>query len=184
MKEEWKDISGYEGKYQVSNLGHVKSVDREVIDRKCKRIFKGVEIKPWINHRQGHGYYLSVTLSWKGKTVKRQVHRLVAEAFIPNPENKPHVNHKDGNCMNNSIENLEWVTPLENNIHCLKSLHKGKQTLITFNGETHNMKEWGDKLGLSVGTVSNRLSRGYTIEEAVTMPLRKRRKEVKVPCQE
>lgn len=90
--EIWKDIEGYEGLYQVSNEGRVKSVRRNVI------------LTPSSN---GIGY-LHVVLSIDGKQKTFYVHRLVAEAFIPNLDNLPEINHKDENKANNSTENLEW----------------------------------------------------------------------------
>lgn len=105
MIEVWKDIKGYEGLYQVSNLGRVKSL------KHLKEYFLTYRI-------EGKGY-ASVAL-FKGTVSSRKsykVHRLVADAFIPNPENKPQINHKDGNKLNNSVENLEWVTNQENIVH-------------------------------------------------------------------
>ena len=115
MKEEWKDIKSYRGFYQVSNLGKIKNLKR-----------KEVLLKPYIS-KQG---YLNVKLidPYFKKGNNYLVHRLVAEAFIPNPENKPQVNHKDGNKLNNSVDNLEWVTSSENNQHAYNTgLNKYKQ---------------------------------------------------------
>lgn len=113
MQEIWKDIQGYEGLYQVSNLGRVRSLDR-VIQYKngSKHLHKG-NILPQRKRRRNSNY-LSVSLYKNdiGKTCV--VHRFVAIAFIPNPENKPQVNHKDENPENNCVENLEWVTSYEN----------------------------------------------------------------------
>ena len=88
MKEIWKDIKGYEGLYQVSNLGNVRSMDR--ITRDGRKI-KGKNIKP---HTNGNSRYLRAALCNNGKIKYENIHRLVAKAFIPNPENKPEVNHK------------------------------------------------------------------------------------------
>ena len=98
--EEWKDIEGYEGMYQVSNQGRVKSLKfgKEKI-RKCREMSNG---------------YLVVGLCKEGKRTDKLVHRLVAEAFLPNPNNLPQVNHKDENPSNNNVENLEWCTPKYN----------------------------------------------------------------------
>ena len=114
-KEIWKDIKGYEGLYQVSNLGRVKSLERTVIDKiGHKHPIKERILKP---RTDGRGY-LIVDLrngSEKGKNYK--VHRLVCEAFHENPENKPCVNHIDENKANNVASNLEWCTYEENNNH-------------------------------------------------------------------
>lgn len=110
-KEVWKDVSGFEGYYQVSNLGRVRSLDRKVWSEK-RGIFhfqKGRVLKP-VNI---HGYW-RVLLSKDGKPAKAIVHRLVAGAFLPNPENLEYVNHKDENKSNNRLENLEWCTPKYN----------------------------------------------------------------------
>jgi hypothetical protein len=102
VQEIWKDIKGYEGIYQISNLGRVKSLPRWVRNRSGKYITKEKILAP-IKTRKG---YLNVHLQSKGYSV----HRLVAKAFIPNPLNLPQVNHKDENKENNSVNNLEWCT--------------------------------------------------------------------------
>lgn len=99
MEEVWKDIKGYEGLYQVSNFGKIKS--------------KRKILKQFINHK---GYFI-IQLSKRNISKTYIVHRLIAEAFIPNTENKPQVNHKDGNKQNNCIDNLEWCTNNENKAH-------------------------------------------------------------------
>ena len=113
MKEIWKDIEKYEGYYQVSNLGKVKSLQRIVVDKKSTRTFKSRVLKP---SPDTHGY-LQVRPSKKGKVKTFRVHQLVARAFIPNPHNKPEINHDDGNKINNCVSNLEWQTSRENSIH-------------------------------------------------------------------
>ena len=117
MEETWKDILGYEGMYQVSNLGRVRSLDRDIWNgvnyfKKQGRILKQGE-----NHKGYPIVYLSV--SQVDKTCS--VHRLVAQAFIPNPDNKPQVNHINGNKKDNTVDNLEWCTALENNRHALRN---------------------------------------------------------------
>ena len=100
MNEEWRDIEGYEGLYQVSNLGRVRSLN-------C-RGHKGC-IGILTPRLDGKGYEM-VALYKEGKARNTKVHRLVAQAFIPNPNNYPQVNHKDENKTNNIVENLEWCT--------------------------------------------------------------------------
>ena len=105
--EEWKWIDGYENYYQVSNLGRVKSVDREVFYKDGRKaIHKGGPVA--INTRPNG--YLKANLYKDGKMKNVTIHRLVAEAFIPNPNNYPVINHKDENKANNYVENLEWCT--------------------------------------------------------------------------
>lgn len=119
MEEIWKDIQGYEGLYQVSNLGRVKSLAR--LDTRGQRVSE--KILKLGKHRAG---YFRVNLYKNGKMKQYLVHRLVALAFIPNPENKEQVNHIDGNKQNNVIENLEWCTHSENIQHAYRTgLAKG-----------------------------------------------------------
>lgn len=106
--EIWKDIEGFEGIYQISTKGRLKS-------------FKAVKDGQVLSNKNSKGDYLSVVLQYKGIKKHARIHRLVAEAFIPNPDNKPEVNHIDGNKQNNCVENLEWVTRLENARHAIKS---------------------------------------------------------------
>lgn len=119
--EIWKNIKGYEGLYQISNLGNVRSVPR-IIDSQ----FKGKPIKREVyekilkksSTKFGYDY---VCLSKDGKTKKYKIHRLVGEHFIPNLENKRTINHIDGNKHNNTVENLEWATYKENQQHAIRT---------------------------------------------------------------
>lgn len=116
MIEEWRDVKGFEGLYQVSNFGNVRSVDREVKTNSGKRKYKGKDMA--INYT---GNYPSVGFKKNKKIYRLMVHRIVAEAFLPNIENKDTVNHKDGNKRNNNVNNLEWSTWSENHKHAYKN---------------------------------------------------------------
>jgi len=118
MIEVWKDIKGYEGLYQVSNLGNIKTLDRYFTNRWGSETFKPSRIIPQRLDKKG---YSRMSVGFKGKLYTWQVHRLVATAFINNPNNKPCVNHIDFNTSNNKLENLEWVTYSENILHSQKS---------------------------------------------------------------
>lgn len=104
--ENWKDIKGYEGLYQVSDCGRIKSLARDVFNPRGT-VIRHMEEKILVQCIDNHGYG-RVHLYLNGKMKKIFVHRLVAMAFIENPENKPMINHKDENPLNNCVENLEW----------------------------------------------------------------------------
>lgn len=121
-REEWRDVVGYENLYKVSNFGRVKSF--------CERLQR--ILSPCPNKK---GYYM-VHLHKDGRKKNFSIHTLVARAFIPNPENKLTVNHKNGDKTNNSVENLEWATQKENQNHAVRTgLQKpgprGKRVILT-----------------------------------------------------
>lgn len=118
---QWKDIKGYEGYYQVSDTGLVRSLDRYVTSSNgVTRLLRGNVMKQTLAYAEGRGYtYYVVNLRKNCTANVSQVHRLVAEAFIPNIDNLPTVNHKDGNKANNNVSNLEWASYSENNTHAL-----------------------------------------------------------------
>ena len=136
-KEIWKPVVGYEGFYEVSNLGRVRSLDRKFKTRQGRIIsVKGQPIKADPSKRSG---YVQVHLSNNGDRRTYQLHRVVAKSFVENPENKPEINHKDGIKTNNRADNLEWVTPSENQIHSRDVLHRkyyGKPVVCVETGET------------------------------------------------
>jgi len=107
IMEIFKDVKGYEGSYQVSNLGNIRSL-------KCNKIRI---LKPILRKS---GYYY-VTLYQNKHERKAIIHRLIGAAFLPNPQNKPEINHKNGIKADNRLENLEWVTQSENMIHSYKN---------------------------------------------------------------
>lgn len=120
--EEWRPIPGYEGLYEVSNMGRVKSLKRykrnhSVLQEVPEKILAG---------EVNHGGYLIFNLCKDGKAHNCQAHQLVAKAFIPNPENKLYVDHFDTNKLNNKVNNLEWATFEENANNELTKMHNSK----------------------------------------------------------
>ena len=131
-QEIWKDVVGYEEFYKVSNKGNVRSVARkDSIGRKCG----GRVLKP-LNHRHG---YLQVDMYKNGKVKRKYIHRLVAEAFNPNPKGFLEINHKDENKSNNELSNLEWCTR-EYNVNygtLIERLSKKVRAVNVETGEVH-----------------------------------------------
>jgi len=114
----WKDVVGYEGYYQVSDDGQVKGVTRSYVDKKGVTQTIKERMRALVFNKQG---YAQIQLTISGVTKGFMVHRLVGYAFIDNPENKPFINHKDGNKANNTIANLEWCTRSENELHAYRT---------------------------------------------------------------
>lgn len=172
--ELWKDAVDYEGFYQISDRGKVKSIAR-VVMRKDGKPYTVKEriITPYVD-RYG---YLRIELNKRGVAKKHYVHRLVGQAFIPNPDNKPQINHIDTNKKNNTVNNLDWVTLQENRDHAvangLQPDQRGKNNpnikltkkdvLLTRKlkkaGKTHT--EISKIVGTSVSNVNNIVG-GYT----------------------
>lgn len=122
MEEEWRPVVGFEGLYEVSNLGRVRSLDRIVKRVKTGQLFcRGQILKPL---RLATGYS-RVDLAKNKKHFHKAIHRLVAEAFIPNPEKKPYVNHINGERSDNRVLNLEWADNSDNQRHRFRVL-KGR----------------------------------------------------------
>lgn len=164
MIEEWKDIKGYEGLYQVSNLGRVKRLKGEYV--KSERVLKPL--------KHGNGY-MGVDLCKHSKAKRFSVHRLVAQAFIPNQDNKAQVNHIDEDKTNNMVSNLEWCTSKENINHGTRTERTSTKILAydIANGEYNyynSIRECARHLGLSHGNIIKCLKGkyrqvgGYTFE--------------------
>jgi len=149
MQEIWKDIKDYEGIYQVSNLGNIKSF------YKAKENIK----KPTLSNKG----YLRVALSKNKKSKKFAIHRLVAKTFLPNPNNYLDVNHKDGNKLNNCVDNLEWCSRSYNISHAWRNkLTKGgSKKLLQYDlnnnliGEFISASEASRILHINVGDISS-----------------------------
>lgn len=145
--EIWKPILGYEGKYAVSNHGRVKSLNYRHTGK--DRLLSLL--------RDGHGYH-QVVLYIEGQRNRVLVHRIVAEAFIPNTDNKPHIDHINTNRLDNRPENLRWCTRQENSNNPLTCAHHSKRTL-QFDTNGTLIKEWASAreasacLGISVSAI-------------------------------
>lgn len=156
MKNEiWKDIKNYEGLYQVSNLGRVKSLNR--IEKSGNKFRKRAEKILTQNITQGYKY---VNICKNNKIKTYRIHRLVAETFLPNPEKLPQVNHIDGNKLNNDVNNLEWCS-CKHNIQEAYRLGLSKTTKVkqyTLSGTLikswNSIAEAGKKLNLDTSAIS------------------------------
>lgn len=154
MEEIWKDINGWEGRYQISNLGQVKRLRTEI-----RGVAKGGrEFKTFTAERLTKTYidrYVCVHLFRDAKLTHKYVHVLLGQAFIPNPDNKPYINHIDGDKTNNALSNLEWATMSENVKHSYEFLNrsrthhpKGKnhskaRVILQYSLSNEFIKEWG-----------------------------------------
>ena len=158
MVEIWKDIPKYEGYYQASNLGRIRSIDRKIdvyggnqhCKFKCKQIIKGKVMKSKLTK---DGYY-EIGLNKNGKTKCVRTHRLIAMTFIPNPNNYPVINHINHNRLDNRAENLEWCTIWYNN------RYSKARKVVQLDKNYNLIKVWDcisdayRELGVSVGNIS------------------------------
>lgn len=164
--EIWLPVKGLEGRLEVSSLGRIRSVERAVAFGSNKRTVHQTIYKV----RKDRDGYVIAHLA--GKNIK--IHRAVAEAFIPNPDNKPQVNHIDGDKDNNRVENLEWVTQDENMHHASRSGLAKHVTVIRDDGrEYHTVEEAAKANGVSISCISavinghQKTSNGHTFRKAV-----------------
>jgi len=164
--ERWKDIAGYEGIYQISSLGKVRSLP--------KSNYKDTRILNPGYTRNSTTEYKFVYLYSKGVRSKYSIHRLVASHFIPNPESKPFVNHIDNNGSNNNVDNLEWCTHSENMKHAYNQGRLNCNSLLHTEQQLKKAKS-NDKIMLALG------SRLVSIEERTTST--RMRKYVTFKCE-
>jgi hypothetical protein len=169
-EELWEDISGFEGHYQISSYGRVKSCDR-ILPHKTYGTWHIRErmLKQHMSGPSDNKYYEVMLHVGEGNMVAKKIHRMVAEAFIPNPLNKPEVNHIDGNKANNRVDNLEWVTGQENVDHawrtglCINIVKAKQRPVINLDtGERFaSVADAERSFGKSIGAISHVL-RGVT----------------------
>ena len=147
MEELWKDIIGYEGLYQVSNIGNIRKIAPFARKINCSRC-----IPYLLSKAKSSTGYIHVQLVKQGKAKTINVHRLVANAFVPNPYHKNEINHIDSDRSNNVFTNLEWVTHRENMIHAVKQCHvnpsimrnhkKKRYTVLQYSKNGEFIREW------------------------------------------
>ena len=135
MKEIWKDIEGYEGKYQISNKGRVKSLGRVIYRKDSNKVarFTKDKIRKLKTDKCGYKF---INLSKNGISKNFLIHRLVAEAYIPNPDNLPEVDHIDNDKTHNYLNNLQWLTNRDNN---RKSKNK---PILQYSLDGEFIREW------------------------------------------
>lgn len=170
--EIWKDVPNYVGIYQVSNIGNVKSLDHYIKSKNGKCLKKG-RILQKFKTKKG---YLQTSLSKDTKRLNTGIHRVVALAFIPNPENKPQVNHINGIKTDNRVENLEWCTNKENQIHAVKNkLSKHNLAEKHHNSKLTNEDVIKVRQLHSIGFKNHELAKDYNISRtAMSNILRKK----------
>lgn len=159
MVESWKDIGGYEGIYQVSNLGRIKSL----VGWNGKGYVKREKILNPYKQKSGKNYYRSVVkLKKYGNSKDFKVHKLVANAFIDNPNGYTVINHKDGNPLNNNVDNLEWCTQKQNVDHAIENELKfyqikaiDRETMVQLLNSGKTYDEIAEILNIAKGTVFN-----------------------------
>jgi len=152
QQQKWKEISGYNGKYLISNLGNCKIADH-----------LNTTGNKYLTQRVDRAGYLTVRLSKGGDTKTKFVHRLLAEAFVPNHMGKPEVNHRNGNKLDNRLMNLEWVTHQENvqHAHNLRLIPRAweKKLIDQCTGAKYDsIKEAAEKMGIKYSTLRSHVN--------------------------
>lgn len=160
IKEKWKDLPNYEGIYTVSNTGIIKSLDHYVKCHQGKRIQFGRIRKPQLSVK---GYH-QITIVKNGVKLSTGIHRLVAIAFIPNPNNYEQVNHKDGNKLNNHVSNLEWCSNRQNADHAtINNLRKCNYGEKHHNTKLKNEDVFNIRKLLSLGKTQTEIGKMYNV---------------------
>lgn len=156
INEKWKDVKNHEGLYQVSSYGNVKSLGR--LRNNQWGITKRFTSESIISTQLSKDGYPTLKLSVNGISKRFRVHRLVAEAFIPNPKNKPQVNHINGIKTDNRVENLEWCTQAENQLHAsemgLRKTKLSKDDIIMIRKDNRTLDTISKDFNISFQTVS------------------------------
>lgn len=166
MKEIWKEI--IEGLYEVSNLGQVRSLSREVRSTHGGTYIKEGRILKQNDNPRG---YPQVMLCQDGLQLTQRVHRLVAEAFLENPLGLPEVNHKDSNTRNSRLDNLEWVTSDENQMHALEAGVKTKGEKAS-NSKITEVSAREIKILIEEGLTNKAIAAGYGVHPGTIQCIR------------
>jgi hypothetical protein len=173
MIETWKNIIGFDGEYQVSNLGRIKSLKKNKLEKLLSQC----------NHTNGYKY---VSLSKNGVAKHYYVHRLVAESFLLNSDNKLEVNHIDGDKTNNHVENLQWVTRQENVKH---EFDNGYGYVPNLKGENHGSSKLKESQVINIYIAYHKdnirisdLSKKYNISESAIDSIVKNRNWKHITC--
>lgn len=156
MEEIWKDIENYKGYYQVSNLGNVRRIKIWCGNKNCSKFKNGIKLLKKKISKKPDYYYANLTKNSKAKT--HRIHRLVAQAFIPNPNNYPQVNHIDGNKLNNNVNNLEWCNNTYNIQEAIriglwkKRNDKIRKKVIQYDKENNIINEYNSLIEAEIKT--------------------------------
>lgn len=165
-EEIWKDIPRYEGIYQASTFGRIRSIDRKITTNgNCKIVHQRSRTGRILVQREQNGGYYIVSISVNGKRKVCTVHRLVAKTFLDNTNNFRDVNHKDGNKKNNNIDNLEWISHSDNIKHSYHQLNQKRHFKSIKCIETgiiySSCKEASEQTGINRGSINHAISGLY-----------------------